>query len=258
MAKRADDFPIAVKRELANRVGLRSRPGCDQVTSAPHSGGKKALNVGVAAHITAASKKGPRYDKSLTSAQRKAIDNGIWLCSTCGTLVDADEGDHTVEQLREWRAAADLRRHQELRGVADAQAQRRGWRNQFRVVTTNVEGRTVHLSWHGLLDRLETLPTRTVEADELAIIHCLLARHEAEPVQPGWEEVRDAAAMDVLEVDADLTTKRRLRSPHMRNAQDFLRVWPRRNAPVSFCGRCGKVVAGVNCVTCQALLRACQ
>lgn len=197
---------------MAHRVGLRcSRPGCDQVTSAPHSGGKKALNLGVAAHITAARKNGPRYDKTLSSAERKGIDNGIWLCPTCGTLVDADESDHTVEQLRAWRAEAELRRYQELRGVADAQQQRRRRLNQFLILTADVGGRAVRLSWHGLLDDLELLPSRTVDAAELAIIHCALARHEAEPIQPRWEFVRDAAAMDVWELNEDVTTKRRLR-----------------------------------------------
>jgi hypothetical protein len=50
----------------------------------------KPLILGVAAHITAASPDGPRYDQNLSSEQRKSPDNGIWLCQNCAKLVDND------------------------------------------------------------------------------------------------------------------------------------------------------------------------
>ena len=51
-----DDFPRAAVETLAKRVGNRcANPGCRKLTSGPHTEGEKALNVGVAAHITAAS-----------------------------------------------------------------------------------------------------------------------------------------------------------------------------------------------------------
>jgi len=51
-----DDFPRPVVETLAKRVGNRcSNPGCRKWTSGPHSEDDKSLNVGVAAHITAAS-----------------------------------------------------------------------------------------------------------------------------------------------------------------------------------------------------------
>lgn len=65
------------------------------------------VNLGVAAHITAASPKGPRFDKRLTPRQRKSFDNGIWLCETCGKAVDADESVHTVHQLHLWKMRAE-------------------------------------------------------------------------------------------------------------------------------------------------------
>ena len=210
MAKREDDFPIAVKRELAARVGLCcSRPDCDQVTSAPHSSGKTAVNVGVASHITAARKGGPRYDPSLTSAQRKAIDNGIWLCQTCGKLVDADESDHTVELLREWKVEAELRRYQELRGVSDNQAQRRRRLNQFGIVACDVGGgRTVRLAWQGPLEDLETLPPRVFTASELPAIHCALSKYDSEPVQPTWQYNRHSVPCNVVWEINEATTQR--------------------------------------------------
>ncbi len=61
----------------------------------------------MAAHITAAAPGGPRFDESLTAAERKAAANGIWTCHNCGKLIDADESQHTVELLRRWKAEAE-------------------------------------------------------------------------------------------------------------------------------------------------------
>ena len=65
------------------------------------------MNIGVAAQITAASSGGPRYDASLTTEQRRSIDNGIWLCQNCATLVDKDEPRHPVAVLRGWKREAE-------------------------------------------------------------------------------------------------------------------------------------------------------
>jgi len=87
-----DEFPKPVVETLAKRVGNRSsNPGCRKRTSGPHTEDDKALNVGVAAHITAASSGGPRYAPSLTLEERKGTGNGHWLCQSCAKLVDNDE-----------------------------------------------------------------------------------------------------------------------------------------------------------------------
>jgi hypothetical protein len=65
------------------------------------------LNVGVAAHITAASPDGPRYEPTLTSDQRRHPDNGIWLCQTHGKLVDNDPNAYPVSLLRKWKQDAE-------------------------------------------------------------------------------------------------------------------------------------------------------
>ena len=105
-----DDFPPKVVENLTKRVGHScSRPGCDQPTSGPQSNPEKAINVGVAAHITAASPNGPRYDPNLTPEQRRSIENGIWLCQTCGKLVDNDEIRYPAPLLREWKRIAEER-----------------------------------------------------------------------------------------------------------------------------------------------------
>jgi hypothetical protein len=103
-----DDFPRATKARLAERVGfLCSNPECQQPTSGPQSDPTKAINVGVAAHITAASPTGPRYDPTLTPQKRCSIENGIWLCQTCGKLIDSDSPRYTATKLRQWKLQAE-------------------------------------------------------------------------------------------------------------------------------------------------------
>src|SRR3954454_24657270 len=99
-----DDFSEAVKATLAKRVSfVCSRRDCRAPTSGPQMDSEKALNVGVAAHITAASERGPRFDASLTPEQRSSVDNGIWLCQTCGKLVDNDGIRFPADELRSWK-----------------------------------------------------------------------------------------------------------------------------------------------------------
>ncbi len=110
-----DDFPKVVLETLAKRVGYRcSNPSCRKLTSGPHTDDAKSVNVGVGAHITAASPGGPRYDPSLTPDQRRSAENGVWLCQTCGKLVDNDEGRYSVAQLRQWRQVAEDAARQEV------------------------------------------------------------------------------------------------------------------------------------------------
>lgn len=99
-----DDFPADVVDLLGRRVGMRcSNPNCRQPTSGPRTESDKSINVGVAAHITAASPGGARYDSKMTAAARKSPDNGIWLCQTCSKLVDNDAKRYTVDLLRQWK-----------------------------------------------------------------------------------------------------------------------------------------------------------
>ena len=102
------DFPARTKDTLARRVGMRcSNPACQKLTSGPQSDPNKALNIGVAAHIAAASTGGPRYASSQSKGQRSSIENGIWLCQNCAKLVDSDEARFTVAVLRQWKANAE-------------------------------------------------------------------------------------------------------------------------------------------------------
>lgn len=99
-----DDFNAETKKLLANRVGNRcSNPNCRRATSGPQEEPTKSLNIGVAAHIRAASPGGPRYNENMSSEDRKSINNGIWLCQNCAKLVDNDAKRYSVDILIEWR-----------------------------------------------------------------------------------------------------------------------------------------------------------
>jgi hypothetical protein len=70
-------------------------------------GSDGAVKLGEAAHITAASPGGARYDASLTSEERRSFSNGIWLCRDHAHQVDHDEKHFTVEILRQWKRDAE-------------------------------------------------------------------------------------------------------------------------------------------------------
>jgi hypothetical protein len=110
-----DDFTEPVKRILAARAGNRcSKPDCRALTSGPQVDDGKALNVGVAAHITAAAPGGPRFDPNLSLEQRGAASNGIWLCQTCGKLVDNDPARYTRTMLIDWKRQAENEAQEEI------------------------------------------------------------------------------------------------------------------------------------------------
>ena len=113
-----DEFSRETKETLAKRVGHQcSNPDCPiPATSGPHSDPSKFAWMGAAAHITAAAPGGPRYDPKLNSQQRRAPDNGIWLCQRCAPLIDTDVQKYPVALLREWKAQAEDRADVELRG----------------------------------------------------------------------------------------------------------------------------------------------
>jgi hypothetical protein len=115
-----DDFTKQTIEAIAKRAGyLCSNPACKSPTVGSALGHDGFVNVGVAAHITAAASGGPRYDPSLTPEERRHQSNGIWLCQTYGKLVDSDSGHFTVTMLREWKEAAEK---QSFRAIVALQA----------------------------------------------------------------------------------------------------------------------------------------
>lgn len=103
-----DEFTKKTKEIIAHRAGYRcSKPDCGKFTRGPASDDDGTINLGVAAHITAASSGGPRYNPKLTKEDRKHHSNGIWLCGTHGKLVDSDEFHFTIKKLLKWKKRAE-------------------------------------------------------------------------------------------------------------------------------------------------------
>ena len=107
MAQR-DNFTEPTKALLAKRVGyLCSHPDCRRSTIGPALGDERSVNVGEAAHITAAAAGGPRYDASLLRDERRSYSNGIWMCGIHAKQVDSDDKYFTVDLLRDWKLVAE-------------------------------------------------------------------------------------------------------------------------------------------------------
>ena len=102
MSRTRDDFSQRTKSDLALRASYLCSL-CKCSTVGPSDEGTGAVTViGVAAHICAAApgQGARRYDPEMSPEQRSNIDNGIWLCASCGVLVDRDEKRFTVNALR--------------------------------------------------------------------------------------------------------------------------------------------------------------
>ena len=103
-----NEFLAPIRKKLAERVGHHCSI-CDRPTSGPGKRPGTSVSIGVAAHITAASSLGPRFDSKLTRAQRRSYKNGIWVCQIHGKLVDNNPSRYTVRQLRRLKADAEAR-----------------------------------------------------------------------------------------------------------------------------------------------------
>jgi hypothetical protein len=126
-----DDFSTATKNDLSKRVGLRcSNPDCRRTTSGPTSQDAGNVNLGVAAHITAAASGGMRFDAAISSMDRSGINNGIWLCQNCAKLIDSDS-TYSVAALQEWRSIAEAAALLELRGFNVALDRSAVWKRKI-------------------------------------------------------------------------------------------------------------------------------
>ncbi len=112
-----DDFTQQTIDIIAKRVGIRcSNPGCRKLTTGPRSEPTQIINIGVGAHITAASPGGPRFDPNLSREERKSPDNGIWLCQNCAKLVDNDPDRYPVSILQSWKQFSESAALSEIEG----------------------------------------------------------------------------------------------------------------------------------------------
>tara|TARA_R110000868_G_scaffold411694_2_gene707597 strand:+ start:6552 stop:7484 length:933 start_codon:yes stop_codon:yes gene_type:complete len=133
--KKRDEFSVAVKRTLRDRVAGRcSQPSCRKLTVGPEiSSEEKAVVTGNAAHICAASEEGPRFDASQTPKERVSIHNGIWLCAGCASLIDKNGGaGYSIDTLRSWKESAEKRTYDEL--ISSSVYQRPAWLERFSTI----------------------------------------------------------------------------------------------------------------------------
>lgn len=86
-----------------------AHPKCGKLTFGPSLNTEKSTNIGIAAHIKAATSGGPRYDKKQSREERRSPENGIWMCSVHAKLIDDDVEKFSVEMLREWKGLAENR-----------------------------------------------------------------------------------------------------------------------------------------------------
>ena len=107
-----NEFKKNTREQLMIRAGLRcSNPFCRKMTVAfdPEIG--KTISIGEAAHIVAAIKGGPRNDgrPEYNSKYIKSINNGLWLCSNCHSMIDkpGNEEKYSVELLHQWKNEAE-------------------------------------------------------------------------------------------------------------------------------------------------------
>ncbi|WP_313140855.1 HNH endonuclease [Stenotrophomonas sp.] len=108
----APDFSKDVIETLAFRSGLIcNNPSCQTITTGPSDGkGALKLKIGEAAHISSKRKGQARYDDLMSDEARAKVENGIWLCASCHTLVDKNKGvDFPAVKLVEWK-----RSHEDL------------------------------------------------------------------------------------------------------------------------------------------------
>lgn len=114
-----DDFKTSTKKILGSRAGYTcSFPNCGKITIGPSRLLKnKYVNSGEAAHITAASPNGPRYDQALTSEKRRSEDNGIWMCSYHANLINKDFNSYSVSEIREWKRKHEISVYYKQSGV---------------------------------------------------------------------------------------------------------------------------------------------
>jgi hypothetical protein len=132
-----NDFSKQTLDTLSKRVGFRcSNPACRQPTAGPGKTVTTSINIGVGAHIHAASPGGPRFALSQTTEQRSGIGNGIWLCQNCAKLVDSDVQRYTAAILNDWKSRAEQLSREALEGEMRAEP----------IVTINVRRRNIKIT----------------------------------------------------------------------------------------------------------------
>lgn len=100
-----DNFSPVTRDKIAKRSGyICAYPDCRRMTVAGSDDRKTGITMtGVAAHITAAARNGPRFDAGMSKAERKSEANGIWTCQIHGKFIDDNSSKCSVDEVRRWK-----------------------------------------------------------------------------------------------------------------------------------------------------------
>lgn len=114
-----DRVPPAQERVVVSRSGNKcAYPGCGlDLTIDPRAEGDRPKATGKVAHIAAASPGGPRYDPSMTAAERGSAQNLIYLCGPHHDAVDTQLQYHTREFLSEAKRTHEVAVERAVRNV---------------------------------------------------------------------------------------------------------------------------------------------
>lgn len=99
-------FSKSVRMTLARRAYyICSNPACRTLTlSLVDDEAPIAAYKGKPTPICASHARGARHDPTMTTNQRKSIENAIFLCSRCADMVSRNKGGKYPEQLlRDWK-----------------------------------------------------------------------------------------------------------------------------------------------------------
>lgn len=109
------EFSMPTKKALAGRAGhICSHYDCLRNTIAPGQSKKKhdgIIGTGVAAHIYAASKNGPRPPNGMTENEIKDQSNGAWMCIYCSDLIDKFRWEYPAQRIHEMKRVREFAQH---------------------------------------------------------------------------------------------------------------------------------------------------
>ena len=99
-----DDFSKRTKSLVSERASFHCSR-CKLCTlSASKNNTDKSVNIGIVAHITAASDGGPRFDENMSVEERISDSNAIFLCENCASAIDKNKGvDFSVAEIKQWK-----------------------------------------------------------------------------------------------------------------------------------------------------------
>nr|WP_170319783.1 hypothetical protein [Polyangium spumosum] len=131
----------------------------------------------------------------MASEERRAIDNGIWLCRNCHKQIDTDEQRFTVELLRLWKLRAELAASDQLGKPKESQERRSSEHRGPLVASYNQRGGQTALQIVNNAPPARTLGGRTMPASYVSLIRLkrvdpprvAVCSDHPETLQFGWD-----------------------------------------------------------------------